>query len=116
MSIIQKARELGAEIAESQELKDYRAAEASVLANEEATQLIREFQQKQRNIQIAQAQGKQPTEEQKAELRVTHENMMANPVVREFLQAKQRFEQTINMVNQILQQAITGNAGCSPSG
>ncbi len=115
MSVILKAMELGQEISQSTELKKWREAEATVLADPAAADMIREFQVKQRVMVEARSAGRKLTGDEQDELVNLHQRMNENPKIKEFMESQRQFQQMINDVNQILQQAITGNT-CTPSG
>ncbi|RJX17771.1 MAG: YlbF family regulator [Desulforudis sp.] len=116
MPIIAKAMELGTEIANSGELKAFREAEAAVLANAEAYDLIRQYQNGQREIQEARAGGRVLSDEQQQDFQAMQEKLMANTVVKNYFESQQRFDQVIQTINQILQQAISGNSCSGSSG
>jgi cell fate (sporulation/competence/biofilm development) regulator YlbF (YheA/YmcA/DUF963 family) len=115
VSILTKAMELGQEIANSPELKSKRDAEAAVLADPSAADMIREFQTKQRAMAEAQSSGRQLTNEEQEAMVELHRRMTENPKVEVFLESQRQFQRIINDINQILHQAVTGNT-CTPSG
>lgn len=115
MSILTKAMELGQEIANSPELKGKRDAEAAVLADPAAADMIRDFQTKQRAMAEAQSSGRQLANEEQEAMVELHRRMTENPKVEVFLESQRRFQRIINDINQILHQAVTGNT-CAPSG
>lgn len=57
MSVIEKARELGEEIARSPELAAMATAQQAMLQDSEAKQIIEEFHNRQRTIHMLQSQG-----------------------------------------------------------
>jgi cell fate (sporulation/competence/biofilm development) regulator YlbF (YheA/YmcA/DUF963 family) len=115
VSIIAKAIELGQEIANSQELKNWREAERAVWSDPQAAGMIREFEMKQQAFQQARAEGRKLSSEEQDALVDLHQRMTADPKIKEFLESKRQFQQIINDINQILYQAIHGSA-CTPSG
>ncbi|MBQ4146028.1 MAG: YlbF family regulator [Clostridia bacterium] len=116
--IFEKAKELGDLISHS-ELKQ-RADEANRALSADATaiDLINHYNDV-RQEKLAEFENKQPTaEEAKAINEVLQEefNKMAeNPVIREYIEANQAFEQTLNQMDQIIKNAISGGSGCSGS-
>ena len=116
--IFEKAKELGDLISHS-ELKQ-RADEANraLSADTTAIDLINHYNDV-RQEKLAEFENKQPTaEEAKAINEVLQEefNKMAeNPVIREYIEANQAFEQTLNQMDQIIKSAISGGSGCSGS-
>jgi|Deesub1362A_J573_1020465.scaffolds.fasta_scaffold02400_4 cell fate (sporulation/competence/biofilm development) regulator YlbF (YheA/YmcA/DUF963 family) len=115
LSIIAKAIELGQEIANSPELKNWREAEQAVQADPTASSMIREFELKQQAFQRARSEGRKITTEEQEALIDLHQRMNADPKIKEFLETKRQFQQILNDINQILYQAIHGSA-CTPSG
>ncbi|MBE3588974.1 MAG: YlbF family regulator [Thermoanaerobacteraceae bacterium] len=114
MSVIEKARELGEEIARSPELTSMVAAQRAMLDDPEAKQIIDEFHQKQRALHMLQAQGFQLTGSQKADVEDLERRMLANPLIAEFFRAQQTFERVLEEINEIIGRAISGQpASCS---
>lgn len=114
MGIIAKAMELGREIADSNELKSFREAEKAVMSNPQAYDLVRRFMAEQQTVRQAHMSGN-VTSEQRDGIRTLHRELMENQVAKEYLETQQRFDQVIGQINQILQQAISGNT-CSTGG
>ncbi|MCL2337735.1 MAG: YlbF family regulator [Firmicutes bacterium] len=108
MSIIEKAYELGQEIALSKELNDMKEAEMALMSDEMAQKIVLEFNEKQRNFMAMQQQGQELTESQKAEVKDLEERMLDNPLIYSFFQAQQGFEKVLEEVNNIISQAISG--------
>lgn len=108
MSVIAKARELGEEIARSQELAAMIQAQQAMLQDPAARQIIDEFHQKQRFLQMIQTQGLELTESQKADVEDLEKRMMDNPLITEFFRAQHNFEQLLEEINQIISDAISG--------
>lgn len=114
MSVIDKARELGDEIASSAELNAMRNAEAVMLQDSEAQKIIQEFQDKQKALYMIQSQGHQLTDSQKKEVELLENKMLANPLIRDYFQAQQNFEKVLEEINQIIGAAIAGQGNsCS---
>lgn len=113
MSVIDKARELGMELSRSEELNNMRTAEAMMLQNTEAQEIIKEFNEKQRSFQMIQSQGLQLTEGQKVEAEDLEKKMLDNPYIYNFFKAQQTFEKTLEQINNIIGEAIGAGSGCS---
>ena len=111
--ILNKARELGKEIAESVELSAMRNAQDSMMNDPVAQSIIQEFEEKQQVYHTIRAQGQQLTEAQKQELDAFEEKMLSNPLIVEYFKTQQQFERIIEAVNNIISESITGqSAGC----
>ena len=109
--VIKKASELAQAIAESEELANFRAAEAKLRLDPEASQLLNEVQRLQ---QMAQMSG---SPEAMQQLEEAFNKFAEHPVGKEYLEANQRFSQMLETVNALLQEAIEGpkqhGHGCS---
>lgn len=116
MSVVAKAYELGQEIADSEELSDWRESETSVLVDPAASALINEFELKKQALAEARSNGQEPSQEEHKDLVDLHQRMTANPKIKYFIESQNRFQQMIDTVNQILQDAITGKSSCSTGG
>jgi len=106
MSILDKARELGAELSDSKELMSLREAEEMMLRNPDAQEAIKEFNEKQQSFQVIQSQGFPLTEGQKKELEDLELKMLDNPYVYNFFKAQQDFYKILEAVNDIIGEAI----------
>jgi cell fate (sporulation/competence/biofilm development) regulator YlbF (YheA/YmcA/DUF963 family) len=114
MSILEKAYELGQEIAESQELAAMKDAELNMMQDAEAQKIIQEFNEKQKTFMMLQQQGQQLTESQKQEVEDLEKRMLDNPLIYDFFKAQQNFEKVLEEINKIISQAISGqHASCS---
>ncbi|TYO97808.1 YlbF family regulator [Desulfallas thermosapovorans] len=114
MSILEKAYELGQEIAASEELNNMKNAELTMMQDQEAQSIIQEFNAKQRQYMEMQRQGQQLTETQKKEVADLEKRMLDNPLIYSFFQAQQNFEKVLEEINNIISKAITGEqSSCS---
>jgi cell fate (sporulation/competence/biofilm development) regulator YlbF (YheA/YmcA/DUF963 family) len=114
MSILEKARELGEEIATSIELEEMKEAEQAMLNDPEASLLVREFNEKQRKFMNLKMSGTDLTEDQMSEVRDLEDRVMENPLIVDFFLKQQNFEKIIEEINEIIARAIAGeSAACS---
>ena len=112
MSILVKAMELGAALSGSEELKQVQAAKQAMFADADALALLQEFQQRHQEFELLRAQGQRLTPEQKEAFQDIQMRMNENELVRSYFVAQERFDNVLRQVNQILNQAIQGPAGC----
>lgn len=112
MSVLDKARELGVELSNCTELHQMREAEAMMLQNPEAQEIINDFNEKQRAFQMIQSQGHQLTESQKKEAEELEKKMLDNPYIYNFFKAQQTFEKILEEINNIIGEAIGAGSGC----
>ncbi|MDD3024215.1 MAG: YlbF family regulator [Syntrophomonadaceae bacterium] len=106
MSVLDKARELGAEISISKELISLKEAEEMMLKDQGAEEVLKEFNEKQQSLQVIQSQGMPLTEGQKRELEELELKMLNNPYVYNFFTAQQEFYKVLEAVNNIISEAI----------
>lgn len=113
MSILEKARELGEEIASSPELQQMKEAEIAMMNDAQATDLMEEFNQKQRKYLDLKAQGTDLDSEQVKEAEDLERKVMGNELIVDFFRKQQNFERIIEQINEIISNAIAGGHDCS---
>ncbi len=116
MSIMEKAYELGQEIAMSKELREMKNAELEMMQDDEAQKIIQEFNEKQKLFMAMQREGKELTESQKEEVKDLEQRMLDNPLIYKFFKAQQDFEKVLEEINEIISRAIAGeHSSCDDS-
>ncbi|MHB8986179.1 MAG: YlbF family regulator [Eubacteriales bacterium] len=113
MSVIDKAKQLGEEIANSKELKEMREAELMMTKDPEALNIIQNFNEKQRVFRTIQEQGLELTDSQKKEVEDLESRMIENPFIYNFFKSQQTFEKVLEQINNIIGEAIGMGSGCS---
>lgn len=123
--IMEKAEVLAAAIAKSVELQNMRSAEEAMMADEQAQQIIAEFQNEQQRVFELQSQGKELSEEDKQAIDAMEAKVEGYPPIAAYLQAQDQFTKMLDTINGILAQAIandphsgscsSGCAGCGGS-
>lgn len=106
MSVLDKARELGAELSASKELISLKEAEEMMLKDPDANEAVKEFNAKQQSFQVIQSQGVQLTDGQKKELEDLELKMLNNPYVYNFFKAQHEFYKMLENINNIIEEAI----------
>jgi cell fate (sporulation/competence/biofilm development) regulator YlbF (YheA/YmcA/DUF963 family) len=109
MSIMEKARSLGEAILESTEYRELKEAEEAMYNNEEAKTLLNELNAKQRQIQMAQANGKPINQKQQKEIQNIQARMQTNDKVKDFMEAQKNFNQVMQTVNQTITSVLNEN-------
>ena len=117
--IFEKAKELGDLIAQSDIKKRADEANRALTADSAAVDLINAYNDL-RAEKMAAFQDHQPTADEAKEineiLQAEFNKMAENLTVREYIEANQAFERTLNIMDQILKNAISGGSGgCSGS-
>jgi len=115
--MIEKAKELGMLIKESDELKEYKEAEAAQLDDKEAVELMMEYHNTQEELSKEAADPnitKEKYEELNVKAQAAFGKIIKNPSIARYIQAQQNFSNLMNQVNTILSYYITGEeeSGC----
>ena len=114
-NIIDKARELGGLLAESNEMTIYKAAEAKMQADEKSTKLMSDYKKLQiEMVKLTRGNAeKEAIEETKQKLLATQDEINTYEVTYNFLKSKADVEAMMKQVNDIIIFSITGETGCS---
>ena len=117
MNVIEKARELGAMLQESEEMKAYKEAEAAQKADEASQAAMSEFNLNRLNLARDMQNGKISREDAVAKNNEAYEELLKKaPLINEYVEKKKVFDNLVNQVNQIINFYITGSTGsCSGS-
>ncbi|MEW6424373.1 MAG: YlbF family regulator [Bacillota bacterium] len=107
-SIMDKARELGQELAASPEYIEMRQAEANIIRDPQASSVVQNFQELKKAWEKAQIQGIHLPQAHLQKLQEAEERMLLNPVVRNFTEAHQRFLEVLQEVNHTIWEGIRG--------
>lgn len=118
--ILEKAKELGIMIAESEQFAAIKAAEENQVADPEADALMAEFTKKQEEYSKRMANPeitKEEFESIKQEAQADFEKICQNKNIKAYLDANREFANLINQVNSIIGYFVKGGeaSGCSGS-
>ncbi len=117
MSVVEKAKELADAISECDELKELRSAEARMTLDPAAQDILKEFQEKQREFYELQMTGGELNDTQKADVKRIEAAMSNNQYISAFVAAQGKFEELLKSVNVIIGKAISGDdSGCGCAG
>lgn len=121
MSVLEKAKVLADAIAECEELKAVRDAEIAMSQDDEAQNIISDFQAKQQEFHQVMMAGEELTPEQEKQRDDIEARMQGNESIRNYLDAQQKFESLLKAVNFAITRGITGSeddcsSGCSSCG
>jgi len=121
-TIIEKAQELGQLIADSPESERVSAAAEAMNNNEEATTLLRTYNEN-RKTATENLRGKDPSKEDLENYRnyvqTEFEKIAGNKLIAEYIEASKEFDLMVQQVNAVLsyfitgQEQETGEGGCS---
>jgi len=116
ITVLEKAKELGDQLAVCEELNEMKNAQLAVMQDPEAKAIVDEFQEKQQEFFRIQQQGQELTESQKDKIKELEQKMSDNPLIAEFIRKQQKFEKLLEEINNIIAQSISGqHTSCSDS-
>ncbi len=112
MDILDKTRELGEMIQNSEEMKAYKAAEAAQQADEATQEHMKEFNLNRLNLARDMQSGKLSREDAIEKNNKAFDELCEKaPLIREYVDAKAKFDELVNRVNSIINFYITGQTG-----
>ncbi len=106
MSIMEKAEELAKEIIDTAEYKELKSAETNMHNNEEAKSLLEDYQAKQKQLQMMQANGKNVNQQQQKKIQTIQNKLQKNPKIRKFMEAQQKFNKLMETINQTISEQL----------
>lgn len=112
MTIIEKAHELGEMIEASEEMQALKSAEQAQQEDDEAQQLVADFNIKRMNL-AREIQAKKITEEEaiKRNNEAFAEMVAKSAAIKAYVEAKEKFDNMVNGVNNVINMHIMGNQG-----
>ena len=112
MTIFEKTRELGEMIQNCEEMKAYKDAEARQASDEATQEHMKEFYMNRLNLARDMQNGKISREDAIEANNKAFEALCEKaPLVREYVDAKAKFDAVVNQVNSIINFYITGQTG-----
>lgn len=106
MDVQKKAQELAAAITQSSEYQRMLAAREKVSKHQAAKVMLRDFQEKQLQLQQLQMAGEAITQEQEEQLQRLFEVISVNPYIRELFEAEFAFSGLMLQVNDALSNVL----------
>ncbi len=107
--VLEKARELGELIRNSAEMKSTKDAELLQERDDEARELMKEFNMQRMNLARDMQSGKLSREEAVKKNNEAFDGLLKkSEVIKNYIDAKKKFDSMVNQVNQILNFYITG--------
>ncbi|MET3288600.1 master regulator for biofilm formation [Brevibacillus fluminis] len=106
--ILDKARELATMMARTKEVDFYKRAEAQIKLNERVQDLIQELKQKQKQVVMFESMNKKElVQKLETELDQLHEQLDEIPVVSEFKQSQVDVNDLLQMVTNVITNAVS---------
>ncbi len=121
MDIIEKARELGKMIGESEQFIRMQNAEDAQMNDAQAQELIKSYNEKRSDIgerMKSESLEKNDMIALRQELQNEFNKLMENEVIFEYIEAKKEYEQLMKSVNDVITYSMTGeeSSDCSSGG
>jgi cell fate (sporulation/competence/biofilm development) regulator YlbF (YheA/YmcA/DUF963 family) len=113
MTIIEKAKELGQMIQDSEEMKEVKQAEQVQNNDEQAQALLQDYSLKRMNLARDMSNGKITQEEAMKQNQADFEKLKENEAIGAYLKAKEVFDAMVQEVNGVLNFYITGQEQCT---
>ena len=109
MDILEKTRELGQMIQDSEEMKAYKAAELAQAEDDTAQVLMQEYNVKRMNLARDMQNGKIEREEAvKKNTEAFEEVLEKSQTIKNYIEAKKNFDDLVQQINRIINFYITG--------
>ncbi|HKL13286.1 MAG TPA: YlbF family regulator [Halanaerobiales bacterium] len=108
MSVIEKAKELGQELVDSEEYKELKRKESDLYDDEEATSLLEEYENINKQLQMARANGQEVNDDQQKKMQSLQMKMENNPSIKSYIESQKKFNEVMSSVNKIINGYITG--------
>ena len=110
MSVMEKARDLGKEIRSTEQYQELERVSDNMQEDTEASQMIKEIQELQQQIQFAQQSGVQPSEDQIQQFNDLKSKMDTNLTIQAYAKAQNDFSQFMQEVNSAISEGINPDA------
>ncbi len=110
MSVMEKARDLGKEIRSTEQYQELERVSENMQEDTEASQMIKEIQELQQQIQFAQQSGVEPNEEQIQQFNNLKSKMDTNLTIQAYAKAQNDFSQFMQEVNSAISEGINPEA------
>ncbi len=110
MSVMEKARDLGKEIRSTEQYQELERVSENMQEDTEASQMIKEIQELQQQIQFAQQSGVQPSEDQLQQFNDLKSKMDTNLTIQAYAKAQNDFSQFMQEVNSAISEGINPEA------
>lgn len=111
--IIRMAFELGIAVAESDEVDRLKALQMKISEDQAAYDLIMKYQDAKNQLEHKHQDGLLITKAEEDHLSILEQQLNANMVVHELIEAQEKFDNLMQAVYFAMNQAITGGNSCS---
>jgi cell fate (sporulation/competence/biofilm development) regulator YlbF (YheA/YmcA/DUF963 family) len=117
MEILNKARELGALIADSDKMKDLKDSEAAVAADQKAQDLLSDYKELQVEVVRATKEKKDKDflDNLKSKLMEKQKEVNEYEATKNYMNALNNFDNFMKTINDVIIYSISGEEPCSPN-
>jgi cell fate (sporulation/competence/biofilm development) regulator YlbF (YheA/YmcA/DUF963 family) len=106
MNVYGQAHQLAKAIQESEEFKQFKAAQDGIKTKPDLDKMIQDFQQKSMEIQLKQMSGEQPDAEDMQKLQQLYGIVAMDPIAASYMESDMRFSIMMKDVYEILGEAM----------
>lgn len=106
MNPYDKVHELVRAMKESDEAKEYIAIKEEIYKDEKSKELIKEFREKQMEVQSLLMQGKEADEQKMEKLQNLYQILVANPKIKEFFDKEVQFDVMLSDIYKIIGEGL----------
>ncbi|MTI80651.1 MAG: YlbF family regulator [Firmicutes bacterium] len=105
-SIVELAKSLGEDLADTEEFKQKQESEEVLRQNEEARKLVKEFKNLKNSFERMERLGAALTDKNRQQLKDAEEKAMQHPMVKEWYEKSQNFYDLVIKVNEKMQEMM----------
>lgn len=109
MNVYDKSHELARALRESQEYKEFKKISSIVLSNSTNKEMIKDFKEKQLEVQAEQLSGKEAAKDKIDQLQQLYNILIANPNIGKYFELEFKFESLVSDIYKILEETIEFN-------
>ena len=110
-ALMEKARELGRELARSREITEMHEAERAMLADPAAGAVVREFNEMKNLFDTMAGEGRRPDAKQSAQAADIEARAEANPLIARFMAAQKEVEVLLERINEEIGAGLVAGDG-----
>ena len=112
--ILAKARELGKAIRESDSAKKLEQMESRLALDPTAQQILKDLQELQQRVQLAQLRGVPPSIEDQTAANTLEMRLKTNDTIQKLLEAQEEFNALMDQVNRAIWEGMGGGSDNAP--
>ena len=106
ISVESSAKEFVNAIKETEEYVNLDSAQAKIKLDPSAQDIVNEMEQHQLKMQQAQAQGRQPAEDDIKQMQLTQQKALENETLKQLFQAQEAFAKVMEVANKVISKEL----------